>query len=79
MGIIPLTIRWTGPVTVLAKCFHRVTNTGEKSLVHAHEIQISVISYVGLRTNPSHLLPEQSGEALHLGLVQGKTIVHKYA
>src|SRR5262245_54007989 len=59
--------------------FHSITNIGEESLVQAHEIQIIVIRYVGLRANPCDLLPEQSGEVFHLGLVQGKAIVHKYA
>jgi len=54
-------------------------NAGKNSLVPTHEIQIVVIRHAGLRANPVHLLPKQSGETLHLRLVQGETIVHEYA
>src|SRR6185437_11992803 len=50
-----------------AEYLQGVMDTGKKSLVHAHEIQIIVVCHVGLRANPFHLLPEQSDEAIHLG------------
>ena len=62
-----------------AECFHRIMNAGEKRPVRADEAQIIVVRNVALRTNPFHLLPEESGEALHLCLVQSETIVHQYA
>ena len=50
--LMPLLLAPNFQPTVLAQGLHSIADTGEQSLVAAHEGQIIVICYVGLRANP---------------------------